>query len=120
VSQHISGRPGQEGEVVLLKKEEEGFTTPPYYARTIKLDPGHKVIWKVFFDNEIDFFGIVEFEVHEANDKTRFEYNLLYEWLVSYSDESELDSFRQQQYDRYEIMISTIFPKLQQLVARGT
>ena len=38
IVQRISGAPGQEGEVVLLKKEEGKSASTPYYARTIKVD----------------------------------------------------------------------------------
>src|SRR5215211_7634217 len=71
--QHVSGELGQEGEVVLLSKEEKGFKSfPPYYARTVKLDPGRRVIWKTYPEERTednDFFGFVEFRLEEAQGK---------------------------------------------------
>lgn len=112
IVQNVSGTPGQEGEVVLLKKEELNF--PPYYARTIKLDPPNRVIWKVFLEpgSAVDLFGIVEFNLHEVQGKTRFCYNLLYEFLVPHSNESELHAFREQQYQEFDAALSVMWTKL--------
>src|SRR4051812_23883903 len=77
----VAGEPGTEGEVVLLQKNFEGTLTPPYYARTIKREPGKRIIWKCFPDDsaESDFFGAVgfsgtvEFSLAPAGEgKTRF------------------------------------------------
>lgn len=121
--EHISGEPGQEGEVVLLKKDEEGFTFPPYCTRTIKLDPACRVIWKTYPaepTEENDFFGIVDFSLHEMNGKTRFSYKTLYEFLVPYRNENDLHTFREQQYDNFEALFSSILPKLQEQVKNAT
>src|SRR5262245_35649011 len=48
IMQHSTGTAGTEGEVVLLKKDDAGFEFPPYYARTIKLDPGSRIVWKTY------------------------------------------------------------------------
>ena len=37
IVQHISGEPGAEGEVVLLKKELTGFEFPPYWATVLTI-----------------------------------------------------------------------------------
>jgi len=119
--QHISGEPGQEGEVVLLKKEEGGIELPSYYARTVKLDPQRRIIWKTYPQErsaEGVSFGIVEFRVDEAQGKTRFCYHTLYEFLVSHRDESALEAFRQQQAANIEAVFSSVFPKLIRLVEK--
>lgn len=116
IVQNVSGQPGQEGEVVLLKKEEVNF--PPYYARTIKLEPPHRVIWKVFLDKDsaIDLFGLVEFNLHDVGGKTRFCYNLVYEFLVPPCDASELAAFREKQHKEFAESLSVIWGKLKKLV----
>jgi hypothetical protein len=122
IVQHVSGKPGQEGEVVLLKKDETGFTFPPYYARTIKLDPLRRVIWKTYPEKKspgIDFFGIVEFSVAEAGGKTRFSYQLLYEMLLPPQSEDELAAFRKQQHENTAAMFAAILLKLKRLVEQG-
>src|SRR5579863_662314 len=108
IVRHISGEPGQEGEVVLLKKDEDGFEFPPYYARTIKLDPGRRIIWKTFPEHagDVAFFGIVDFSVFDAEGKTRFCYTVIYEFLVPYRVDSELDAFRKQQYANFDPLFS--------------
>lgn len=121
IVQRESGEPGQEGEVVLLKKEEAGMTFPPYFARTIKLEPERRIIWKIYpqtKDAERDYFGFVEFRVYEANGKTRFCYSTLYEFLLRYRDKSELEAFRRQQDQNAETMYSTVFQKLKDLVEK--
>lgn len=118
---HISGTPGQEGEVVLLKKEE-GFEFPPYLARIIKLDPGSRIIWKTYpqeGDTGTEFFGIVKFTVEEASGKTRFSYELLYEFLIPYQHESELQDFYKKQYAGSEEVFASIFPKLKRLAEQS-
>lgn len=120
VVRHISGEAGEEGEVVLLKKDEAGFEFPSYYARTIKLDPGHRVIWKTYPEKagEVDFFGIVDFSLQEPPGKTRFCYDVLYEFLVPYRNESELDAFRKQQYDNFDALFAAVLPKLKKLAEK--
>lgn len=116
--EHISGEPGGEGEVVLLRKEEEGFTFPPYYARTIKLEPRRRSMWKTYPETRTqgnDFFGIVEFRLEESQGTTRFSYNTLYEFLVPHVEKSELDAFRERQRENFETLLAAIFPKLKAL-----
>jgi hypothetical protein len=119
---HISGEPGEEGELVLLKKEEPGLESfPPFYARTIKLIPDTRVIWKTFpaeASDELDFFGIVDFGVAPASDGSRFTYSLLYEFLVPYQSEVDLENFRSAQREQTEAMLASILPKLRRLVGR--
>ncbi len=115
---HIAGPVGGEGELVLLKKEESGLEFPPYYARTIKLDPDSRVIWKVWLEkgvHEMDFFGIVEFRVDETQGRTRFWYNCIYEFEVPYRHESELDEFRRQTVVSFDAVFAVTFPKLKAL-----
>lgn len=118
ILRHISGEPGQEGEVVLLKKVEKGFDFPAYYCRTIKLDPERRVIWKTYPETkteEDDFFGIVDFRVYDEGGKTRFCYNTLYEFLVRYRSEGELDAFRKRQSGNFDALLSVTLPKLKAL-----
>jgi hypothetical protein len=118
--QHVSGNPGEEGELVILKKEEEGFSFPPYYARTIKIEPERRLIWKVYpvqRETEGDFFGIVDFKVCAEGENTRFSYNALYEFQVPFQNESDLDRFRIEQSSNFEALLAAVFPKLRQLVA---
>lgn len=122
IVQHVSGEPGEEGEVVLLKKEEGISAFPPYYARTIKLEPEKRIIWKTYPEKKNqgrDYFGFVEFRVYDAQGRTRFCYNTLYEFLLSYRDEGELDAFRRQQNENAESVYSTVFLKLKELVEKG-
>jgi hypothetical protein len=116
--QHISGQPGGEGEVVLLRKEEKGFTFPPYYARTIRLEPERRAIWKTYPEKRspaTDFFGIVEFGLDDWKGKTRFSYDTLYEFMVPYTHKQELEVFRHRERENFETLLATIFPKLKVL-----
>jgi len=116
--QHISGRPGAEGEVVLLEKAETGFTFPRYYARTIVLQPERKVIWKQFADpasQGLDFFGIVTFSAVAAQHGTSFSYDLLYEFLIPYREEEELGALSKRQYENFDALLSVVVPKLKHL-----
>jgi hypothetical protein len=118
VVQHVSGVPGQEGEVVLLKKEEKEYVSVPYYARTIKIDPERRIIWKTYRD-QTDYFGIIEFIMYDAQGKTRFLNNALYEFLVPYQYQSELDAFRAERYRVTEAVCAAIFPRLKKLAEQG-
>jgi hypothetical protein len=118
IARHISGPVQGEGEVVLLKKEEAGVEFPPYYARTIWLEPERRIIWKTYPETRgsgSDFFGIVDFTVADAQGGTRFGYNILYEFVVPYRAESELQAFHKQQYESSEAVFAVIFPKLKKL-----
>jgi uncharacterized protein YndB with AHSA1/START domain len=122
VVQHVSGDPGGEGEVVLLRKEEKGFVFPSYYARTIKLQPQRRVIWKTYPEKqspESNFFGIVEFRLDDRQGKTLFSYTLLYEFMVSYTDKSELDAFREKERENFKTLSTVIFPKLKALAEKS-
>ena len=116
IAQHVEGERHQEGEVVLLKKIEAGFDFPPYYARTIKVDPERRIIWKTYGheSSEMEFFGIVEFVLKETSRGTRFNYNILYEFVMEGSKE-EVEEFRQQQFASSQAVFDSIFPKLKAL-----
>lgn len=74
IIEHVSGPVGGEGEVVLLKKDETGYAAvPAYYARTVSIEPGRRVIWKTFREGD-DYFGVVEFSLADAGGRTRLEY----------------------------------------------
>lgn len=120
--QHISGESGGEGEIVLLRKDEEGFTFPPYYARTIRLETQRRAIWKTYPEKrtpETDFFGIVEFRLEDRQGKTQFSYNTLYEFMVPYTDKRELDAFRDREGENFNNLLAAIFPKLKALAEKG-
>lgn len=116
--ERLAGRAGQEGELVMLVKEEKGFEFPPYYARTIKLEAPRRVIWKTYPERgqEVDFFGIVEYQLDEIPGGTRLRYDTLYEFLVPYRDERELEEYRKQQYDNFGALFALILPKLRKAV----
>jgi hypothetical protein len=126
VNQHVSGEPGGVGEVVLLKKEE-GFAFPAFYARTITLEPPRRLIAKTYpvdarqtgIDNVVDFFGIVRFTVDEVDERSRFSWSTLYEFVVRYQDEHELDAFRTSQNNNFTRAFASVLPKLQRLVEDG-
>jgi hypothetical protein len=117
IVQHVSGERGEEGEVVLLKKEETSAPTTAYYARTIKIEPERRVIWKTFREN-VNYFGIVEFRFHDVNGTTRFCNNSLYEHNVPYRDEAEIEAFRRQAYANMEELLASILPKLKAVAER--
>jgi hypothetical protein len=116
---HISGKAGGEGEVVLLRKDEKGFEFPPYYARTIKLQPPRWVIWKTYPVNasaENSFAGVVEFKLDKVDGKTRYWFQSVYEFAVPYQDDRELDDFRKRQNDNMLTLYASINPKLKKLI----
>jgi len=118
IVRHLSGEPGKEGELVMLKKEDLA-SFPPFYARTIKLEPECRVIWKTYAEDDgrsCGFFGIVEFRISELERKTRFSYSVVYEFPVSSHDEGEIALLRRQRYEEYEAMLSQVLPKLKRLV----
>lgn len=117
VNKHISGKPGAEGEVILLKKEEPGSSPNPYYARTIKLEPERRIMWKTYPEAG-NYFGIVEFKLDDVGGKTRFSYHMLYENTVCYQDEAELAQFREFSYGRFEKIFAAVFPKLKKLAEK--
>lgn len=115
-------KPGQEGEVAMLRKEEKGFTFPSYYARTIELKPERRVIWKTYPEHrtpEADFFAIVDFELYEVDGQTRFCHSLLYKFLVSHRNEDDLTVFRKQQYDKFSALLLITLPKLKKIVEKA-
>lgn len=116
VVQHISGEPGGEGEVVLLQKDEKGSSSLPYYARTVKIDPLERVIWKTFREGH-DYSGIVEFEIDDLGGRTRFSYRTLYEHV--FPSAAEAEAFRSERETGFTTLTSTVFPQLKRLVETG-
>jgi uncharacterized protein YndB with AHSA1/START domain len=122
VCRNVSGEPGKEGEVVMLRKEEKGFDFPTYYAITIKMDAPHRIMWKTWPEKgtqEVDFFGIVEFRLAEAADGTRFSCSLIYEFLVPHQSASELEEYRKQQDQNFRHLMAVTHPKLKKLAEAG-
>lgn len=115
VNKHVSGPRGGEGEVVMLQKNEAVATSvTPFFARTIKLDPERRVIWKTYMEN-VDYFGIVEFRMSEIESKTRFCINLFYEWWLPREQEAELETLREQRLGVSKSIFATAYPRLKQL-----
>jgi Polyketide cyclase / dehydrase and lipid transport len=93
---HISGEQGQEGELVLMEK---AGVAAPYYTKTIKLDPGRRIVWKCYPETpteDNDYFGFVDFRVSGVEGGSCFRSEAIFEFMVPYDDESELDAFREQ------------------------
>jgi hypothetical protein len=111
--QHLSGTAGQEGEVVLLKKEETSGTTP-YLARTIKLEPGRRIIWKTYREDSADF-GIVEFAVEPVGSQSRFSYNTLYERNLVGQTTDEIEAFRARAEESASAVFAVVLAKLKAL-----
>jgi hypothetical protein len=121
--EHVSGPAGGAGELVILRKEEKGFTFPPYYARTILIEPERRLIWKTYpadEGKEGDFFGIVDFKLWPVDSKTCFEYNAIYEFQVPYLHLEELERFREEQTRNFQALFDAVFPKLEELCIRET
>jgi hypothetical protein len=118
IVKHISGIRGQEGEVTLLKKDELSSPTTAYYARTIKIEPERRIVWKTFRDN-VNYFGIVDFRFYDVDGKTRFTNNSLYEHNIPYRDEAEIEAFRAQAYANMNELLSSILPKLKKIAESG-
>lgn len=117
--EHISGKPGEEGEVVLLKKEEATYSSPPYYARTVKIDPEQRIMWKTFRDKapgDEGYFGFIDFTLHADGDRTIFRSNNIYEYLVAYTDERELEEFRNKRIEISASVSSVTRAKLKKLI----
>jgi hypothetical protein len=115
LNQHVSGPPGGEGEVVMLQKDENVVAAPtPFYARTIKIYPERRIIWKTYRDN-VDYFGIVEFRMYEVEGRTRFFNNALYEWWLPAEQERELQAIGKERLAVTEALFSTVYPRLKQL-----
>ena len=120
--EHIRGPRGGAGELVILRKEEKGFSFPPYCARTILIEPERRLIWKTYSaepGKEADFFGIVDFKLTAVGRVTRFECSVLYEFNVAYTEEAELGRFRDEQSRNFKGLFEAVFPKLRKLCEEG-
>jgi hypothetical protein len=117
--EHISGESGQEGELVLMEK---AGVAAPYYTRTIKLDPGRRIVWKCYPETPTegnDYFGFVDFRVSDVEGGSRFVSEAIFEFMVPYEDESELDAFREQVNARDEKLLVSL-QRLKELVEGGS
>jgi hypothetical protein len=121
IAEPVSGIRGAEGEVVLLKKEETGMTFPTYYARTILLEPGRRVIWKTYPEHPgpgNSYFGFVDFSVSAAGAGARFRYQFLYELQVQFERPDELAAYRETLVANTKAMHDVIFGRLKHLAAQ--
>jgi hypothetical protein len=125
LAEHVSGTPGEVGEVVILAKAEADFETPPYYTETICLEPNHRITWKIYpkeqageggFLGADQFLGFVDFRVDPDGDRTRFTATSVYEYMISAESEEERRRFLADARAGAESMFASIFPKLQKLV----
>jgi hypothetical protein len=117
--EHISGAPGREGEVVLLKKEEATYSSPPYYARTVKIDPDRRILWKTYRGEaagDKGYFGFIDFTLTADGERTIFRSNNIYEYLVAYTDERTLDEFRNKRYEISASVSAITRAKLKKLI----
>jgi hypothetical protein len=116
--EHVSGPPGQEGEVVLLGKLEGELVWQPKYCRTLRLDPPHQVIWKVYppRDNSEwahEFTATVDYRLSQLEtNKTRVAVQVIKEFSVPYADAGELDEVRKQESELQASVEDTYIPKL--------
>jgi hypothetical protein len=117
--EHVCGEPGREGEVVLLKKEEATYSSPPYYARTVKIEPERRIMWKTYrgeASGDKGYFGFIDFTLSPDGERTLFRSNNIYEYLVPYEDEGELDEFRKKRYAISASVSSVTRAKLKKLI----
>lgn len=122
ITERISGEANTAGEIVLLKKIEAGFDFPPYYARTILLELNRRIIWKTYHHESapMGFVGFVDFTLKPEEARTRFTYNIIYEFLLDNSDSAEREAFRREQQAASQRVFDSIFPKLKRLVETGS
>jgi len=120
---HISGKAGHVGEVVLLKKEEPGLENfPQYYARTLKIEPCRRVVWKTWpavADQGPPFWGIVDFRVSDKDGRTRFTYSVYYEFALQGEGQDAVSNFEAEMTNGFEELMSSVFPKLRNLAEHG-
>lgn len=125
-AENVSGKSGEPGEVVRLLKVTDDFETPPYLARTIVLEPGRRIVWKVYpeksgagdeFLGAVGFSGYVDFQVRENGPSAvLFAYNAVYESLVEYEQDSELKEFETKTYKEFGAMFDTMWVRLRNLI----
>lgn len=121
--QTLEGTPGEVGEVVRLQKDEDGFEFPPYFARTLLIEPERRIVWKTFVDRadeEAPLFGIVEFRLApDGESKTLFSSSLIYQFQVPYTSRQDLQDYEDEQYENFQNLVNSTHPKLQALVAES-
>jgi hypothetical protein len=122
--ERVSGEVGKVREVVLLKKEEPGLETfPQYFARTLLIEPGERVVWKTWPAHAAgggpDFWGLVDFRVADEAGQTRFSYAVCYEFALHDKDERTLLEFEAETTAGFEEMMRSVFPKLKRLAEQG-
>jgi hypothetical protein len=122
VERAIEGVVDEENEVFRLCKEEVGFEWPgAYYARTLMIDPGSRIVWKTFptdVPEGTGYFGIVDFRLEpEGEGRSRFTYHVVYEFNGPFASEADRRAFSQAESDNFEVLWASIGPKLRQLVA---
>lgn len=123
IVQYVSGKAGQEGELLLLKKEERGASSTAYYARTVKIEPERRIIWKIFREKPAEgeaTFGIVDFSVQAAEGGSLFTYRLFYEFASPQGGEDDLELFREQKQQGIKNLLAAVIPKLEALVKGGS
>jgi hypothetical protein len=119
----LDGIPGAVGEVVQMHKDEDGFEFPPYFARTLLIEPEHRIVWKTFVDpddEEDPLFGIVEFRLSPSGeDQTLFWSSLTYQFKVRHRSAEELQQFEAAQNENFRNLVGSTHPKLRALVAQS-
>lgn len=119
VHERLEGVAGTEGELMKLKKAEN-LPSTEFFSRTVFLEPGSRIIWRIFRPNCAVGgckLGTVQFSVLPRGNGATFSYNLLYEFIPPSENQSERDRFRLEQTRAVATLLATVFPRLRKLIA---
>lgn len=78
----IEGQANTVGAVSRLTKRKGQWWMEPYLIKIIYIEPGHKVVWKMYSEKDDEFNNFVEFGLREESAKTIFTIRLYKEHYI--------------------------------------
>jgi hypothetical protein len=115
----IEGQANTVGAVSRLTKRKGEWWMEPYVVKIIHLEPGRKIVWKMFSEKDDEFNNFVEFSLHGEGGQTRFTIRLYKEHRIHAKTSQDIEDARKAIIAASDKLEQTImFPNLKRLTEK--
>lgn len=89
----LEGEEHAVGSITRLTKSQGQWYVPPYLVKIIHLEPGKRIVWKLFPEQGEEYVAFVEFSLREEGGKTIFAIRNCKDQRVSVRSPQELAAY---------------------------